>query len=139
MVKNNLSSERRANEVLARIGARLRQAREAAGLSQRELAGRVGGQAQRIECYELGRARLTARCLFTLAGALGRPVTWFFEGLPEAAVGLSDAAAPALARPSRSNETHALIEAFHSIADPETRRDIIRLLRGIAAEARSRR
>jgi|GEM_PF-841897 len=139
MAKDNRLSGAENPEVLARIGDRLRRAREAAGLSQRELAGRVGGQAQRIAGYEQGRARLTARCLFTLAGALGKPIAWFFEGLPEATVGLSNAAARAIAQPSRTSETQALIEAFHSISDPETRRDIIRLLRGIAAEGRLRR
>jgi transcriptional regulator with XRE-family HTH domain len=139
MVRDNRLSGEGNPGVLARIGTRLRQAREAAGLSQRELAGRVGAQAQRIAGYEQGNARLTAHCLFLLAGALGKPIAWFFEGLPEATVGLSNAAARALARPSRSSETQALIEAFHSIADTETRRDVIRLLRGIAAEGRSRR
>ncbi len=139
MVKRDLFGTERNPEILVRIGARLRQAREQAGLSQRELAASIGAQAARVANYESGAARLTARGLFEIAGTLGKPVAWFFEGLPEATIGRSNASAAALARPSLTNETQALIEAFDGIADAETRRDVLRLLRAIAAEGRSRR
>lgn len=139
MVKHNLPGMAGNPETLVRIGARLRQAREQAGLSQRELAASIGTQTARVASYESGAARLTARGLFEIAGALRKPVAWFFEGLPEATVGRSNAGAAALAKPSLTSETQALIEAFDGIGDPETRRDILRLLRAIAAEGRSRR
>lgn len=138
MIKARLSSKERNPEALARIGARLRLAREQLGLSQCELAARTGGRGPRIASYERGNARLTARCLFQFARVLGRPVAWFFEGLPEAVLGTSGGTAAAPARPGMTAETQALIGAFEEIADPETRRDIIRLLRGIAAERRPR-
>lgn len=138
MIKNRLSSKERNPEALARIGARLRLAREQLGLSQRELAARVGGQAARLASYERGTARLTARCLFELARTLGRPVAWFFEGLPEAALAESDGTFAPKASNSMTAETQALIGAFEEIADAEMRRDIIRLLRGIAAERGTR-
>ncbi|MGQ0677597.1 MAG: helix-turn-helix domain-containing protein [Rhodospirillales bacterium] len=139
MVERKRLAQERNLAVLARIGARLRRAREQAGLSPRELAERVGTQAARVAGYERGTARLSARCLFQIARALEKPVAWFFEGLPEATVGASNAAALALAQPDRTTETRALLAAFEEIADAETRRDIIRLLRAIAAERRSRR
>lgn len=140
MAKHALSAVERNPDVLARIGVRLRLAREQSGLSQSELAARLSLHAARLAGYESGSARLTARALFEIARTLGRPVAWFFEGLPEATVGQSNAAASAaLARPNLTSETQALIDAFDGIRDPETRRDIIRLLRAIAAERRGRR
>lgn len=139
MVKHGLSAANHDPDVLARIGVRLRQAREQSGLSQGELAARLNLHAARVANFESGTARLTARALFEIARTLGRPIAWFFEGLPEATVGQSNAASAALARPSLTNETQALIDAFEGIGDSETRRDIIRLLRAIAAERRGDR
>jgi transcriptional regulator with XRE-family HTH domain len=107
MVDRPSPDRKRSLDVLARIGARMRQAREQAGLSARELAGRLDKPPARVAGYESGRARLSAQCLFKIARALNKPVAWFFEGLPEAMLGQSNAppkpwrgpASPAKPRP----------------------------------------
>lgn len=137
MAGKSLSAER-GGAVHRHIGARLRQAREQTGLSLRDSAARVGAPAARLAAFERGAARLTARNLFQLAAALGKPLVWFFEDMPEA-VTSGPAGAPAtLTRPGWTAETQALIDAFQSIPNPGTRHEIILLLRGIAAELQPR-
>lgn len=137
MVKNWTHQEA---AIHAQLGRRIKQAREQAGLSPRDLATRVGTTAARIARIEDGAERLTARCLFALATVTGQSVSFFFADL-ESANG-HDGPAPADAGASgartRLAETRALIAAFSAIADAGTRRDIIRLLRGIAEDLQSR-
>jgi transcriptional regulator with XRE-family HTH domain len=129
----------------ALIGRRIRQAREEAGLAPRALAGRLGIAAARLAGMERGTERLSARQVFEVAGATGKPVSYFFADLDPrgAQQGAQAAAAEAAHRhaiadvsSARLAETRALIAAFYRIADPATRRDVIRLLRGIAEDLR---
>ena len=121
-------------DVRGHIGRRLKLARENAGISRRDLARRVGTTADRLAGYERGTHRLTARRLFEIASILEKPVSYFFDDLPEeigdarrAQFGNGDAA-------ERLRETMALINAFYRIRDADMRRDVIRLLRGIASD-----
>lgn len=132
----------------ALIGRRIRQAREEAGLAPRALAGRLGIAAARLAGMERGTERLSARQVFEVAGATGKPVSYFFadldprgaqQGAPPDAQAAAEAAhrhAIADVSSARLAETRALIAAFYRIADPATRRDVIRLLRGIAEDLR---
>ena len=61
-----------------RVGARIREAREAAGLSRNELAARLAIKARAIGHYERGRYRISAGLLDALARMLGRDIAWFF-------------------------------------------------------------
>jgi hypothetical protein len=113
----------------------------------------------RIAGIEKGTERLTARRIFEIATATGKSVAYFFADLEpgngrvtmahddqETATGQGPSGEPrgdqAIAEAihggpvARLAETRALIAAFYSIADPSTRRDIIRLLRGIADDLR---
>jgi transcriptional regulator with XRE-family HTH domain len=63
------------------VGERLRQRRIVLGLTQQELAARVGVTCQQAHKYEKGVNRLSAARLFNLAGALEVDVGFFFEGL----------------------------------------------------------
>jgi transcriptional regulator with XRE-family HTH domain len=51
------------------------------GLSQAELADRLGLYADEIERYETGLQRIDARRLIDLAHALGAPVSAFWSGV----------------------------------------------------------
>lgn len=64
------------------VGARVRGAREAAGLSKAKLAAGVGVSVQQVSMYEAGRTRITPPRLYDLAHALCVPTSYFFEGLP---------------------------------------------------------
>lgn len=61
------------------IGERLKQARKAAGLSQRTLADRAGVTAMAISKYESGQSVPSSRVLVALAKALGVRTEYFFR------------------------------------------------------------
>jgi transcriptional regulator with XRE-family HTH domain len=63
------------------IGARLRALRKAHGMSQAELAARLGVDEAQVARYERGTARAGATQLFAAAHAFDVPATPFFAGL----------------------------------------------------------
>ncbi|GGK61948.1 hypothetical protein Sme01_03820 [Sphaerisporangium melleum] len=63
------------------LAAQIRQAREAAGLSQKELAGRFGNSQPHMHRIEVGRGFLTCDDLDRLAALLGKRVV--LVDLPE--------------------------------------------------------
>ena len=67
------------------LGRRLRLRRRLMGLTQNELALRVGVRFQQIQKYECGANRISAARLWLLAKALETPVGTFFDGLEEGA------------------------------------------------------
>ena len=64
------------------VGARVREARLAAGLSQTTLAGMLGVAYQQIQKYENASNRISCSRIGRIAAALGRPVEWFFDEAP---------------------------------------------------------
>jgi transcriptional regulator with XRE-family HTH domain len=62
-----------------KIGVRIKQIRKSRGLSQIELAERVGISFQQIQKYEKGVANITVSRLQQLSEALGIHITSFFE------------------------------------------------------------
>jgi transcriptional regulator with XRE-family HTH domain len=62
------------------VGRRLRWRRRLLGLSQADLADRVGVRFQQIHKYEAAVNRLSAARLWHLACALGVDVQYFYEG-----------------------------------------------------------
>jgi transcriptional regulator with XRE-family HTH domain len=63
------------------IGQRLRERRRALGLSQAQLAARMGFTPPQVNRYEHGRTRLTAAGLWRAGEALDVVPGYFFEGL----------------------------------------------------------
>ena len=63
------------------IGSRVRMRRMRLGLSQQELADRIGLSWQQVQKYEHGVNRLAGSRLWDISCALECPVEWFFEGL----------------------------------------------------------
>jgi transcriptional regulator with XRE-family HTH domain len=130
---------RREAAIHAHVGQRIKRAREQAGMSNRDLASRLGMAAARVAGFEAGTERLTARQIFEIATIMEKSVSYFFADLvsgngQQEAASVDDAALGGPA--ARLAETRALIAAFHRILDSDTRRDIIRLLRGIAEDLR---
>lgn len=66
------------------VGARLRELRKAAGLSQSTLGERLGITFQQIQKYERGTNRISASKLHEAAQVLGVTIADFFAGLPGA-------------------------------------------------------
>lgn len=120
----------------AMVGARIRSAREAAGLSQQELAERIGySSAGTISYLESGERRITVSDIQKLAHALGRPLEYFLQDvtLPDIPKQLSlrASALPPNARKSVS-EFFALIQT-HGGKCPPRRPDLSRRSPAVAA------
>lgn len=67
------------------VGRRMRERRTLLGLSQSNLADKVGLTFQQIQKYERGTNRISASRLWQLGEVLGVPISWFFEELTEGA------------------------------------------------------
>ncbi|GJD77971.1 helix-turn-helix domain-containing protein [Methylobacterium gregans] len=66
-----------------RMGARLTEARRAAGLTQRTVAAAIGVSAAQLQKYEKGTNRLSATSLPVIADLVGKQISWFFGDEPE--------------------------------------------------------
>jgi transcriptional regulator with XRE-family HTH domain len=73
---------RRTTPVDHHVGNRTREARLALDMSQTDLAHACGITFQQIQKYENGANRVSASRLWQFAAVLGKPIGWFFEGLP---------------------------------------------------------
>ena len=113
------------------IGARMRTRRRQLGLSQSDLAERLGVSFQQVQKYERGANRVAASTLLTAAQALGTSVSWL---VGEEASGRDDDddVFRALSRPGALE----ILQAFNAIADPRTRQALLALAREMAADRR---
>jgi transcriptional regulator with XRE-family HTH domain len=119
-------------EIDAHIGARLRAARLRSGLSQENLAGRLGITFQQIQKYEKGTNRISASRLLQIATVLNMPVADFFTGLERTTrFQGSDAVAPPYAGPQTGLEQRWL-DALRSIRRDEVRRKLVQLATELA-------
>jgi transcriptional regulator with XRE-family HTH domain len=115
------------------VGARIRQRRWLLGITQQDLAERLGVSFQQVQKYESGANRVSASRLWMVAGLLNVPVEFFFEGLdaegmdadPRPSAPDEDAADLPLDRDSL-----ALLRSFSAIPEPQRRRllDLARAL-----------
>ncbi|MDY6907862.1 MAG: helix-turn-helix domain-containing protein [Chloroflexota bacterium] len=67
----------------ADIGKRVQRTREQAGLSQAELAARIGCTQSALSNYELGKRRIYLSTLEQIARALKRPLSYFIDSHPD--------------------------------------------------------
>ncbi|MDF1668744.1 MAG: helix-turn-helix transcriptional regulator [Roseovarius sp.] len=63
------------------VGKRIRHRRWLVGMTQQQLAERVGIKFQQIQKYETGANRVSASRLWDIADALDVQISFFFEGL----------------------------------------------------------
>jgi transcriptional regulator with XRE-family HTH domain len=84
VAKDRVRRGRRGSDIVdGHIGRRLRERRRALGLSQAELAARMGFTPPQINRYEHGTTRLSASGLWRAAAALEVAPSYFFDGLGE--------------------------------------------------------
>jgi len=65
------------------VGKRVRHRRWLIGMTQQQLAEKVGIKFQQIQKYETGANRVSASRLWDIADTLEVPVSFFFDGLEE--------------------------------------------------------
>jgi transcriptional regulator with XRE-family HTH domain len=110
-----------ATDIDLHLGRRLRRRRRLLGLTQQQLAIAVGIRFQQIQKYECGANRISAARLWQLAEALETPVSYFYDGLAEAAA--REAAAEERSGEMFSRkETLDLIQAYYRLSERPRRR-----------------
>ncbi len=67
----------------AHVGKRIRHRRWMVGMTQQQLADKVGIKFQQIQKYETGMNRVSASRLWDIADALGVTIGFFFEGIDD--------------------------------------------------------
>ena len=114
-------------ESLNAIGARVRTLRKRRGLTQEELAGRIGRSVETLSVLERGRATPTLPVLGRLSEALAVPLRDFFEPAFGAGGPVPSAAAPDAARPEttppqaakQAAQLTALLDCARNLPPPE--------------------
>lgn len=114
------------------VGKRVRHRRWLVGMTQQQLAEKVGIKFQQIQKYETGMNRVSASRLWDIADAMDVPVSFFFEGLEGHDVTLGGDGAPndILA----DKEAMELVRSYYAIPENQRRRlfDLARVLSDVA-------
>ena len=111
------------------LGRRLRIRRRLMGLTQNQLALKVGVRFQQIQKYESGANRISAARLWSFAQALEVPVAYFFDGLSAARpIEALEDSRELMDRP----ESRDLIRVYYQLDERPRRRllDLARALNG---------
>ena len=115
-----------AHPVDIHVGQRIRQRRCAVGMTQQQLGGSAGIVYQQIQKYESGTDRISVSRMWSIAEAIGVPVSFFFEGL--------DGQAPDMGMvrgdPLTDKEALDLVRTYYAIPENQRRQlfDLARTL-----------
>jgi transcriptional regulator with XRE-family HTH domain len=118
--------KRRATHVDLSVGARLRQARLLAGVSQEDVGAAIGVSFQAVQKYENGENRLAAGRLAAAARYLGVPMSFFFQDDTELQAA-SDTA-------GFSGKEVALVRYYRAIGSEDLREHLLRLTKIISEQ-----
>lgn len=129
------------NPIDAFVGSKIKLRRAVVGMSQTELATRLGITFQQVQKYEKGANRVGASRLYLISVILDVPVQSFFEGVGEfmdentgAFKGTKDITVDKYESFIRSPSGIELCKAFVSIEDPVVRKRVMALVRSVAGE-----
>jgi transcriptional regulator with XRE-family HTH domain len=103
------------------VGKRIRHRRWLVGMTQQQLAEKVGIKFQQIQKYETGMNRVSASRLWDIATALSISVSFFFEGLDDAEASVafeSDTPNDIL----KDKEALELVRSYYAIPETQRRR-----------------
>jgi transcriptional regulator with XRE-family HTH domain len=127
------------NPIDRHVGSRVRMRRMMISMSQEKLGERLGITFQQVQKYEKGTNRIGASRLQQIAGILGVPVSFFFEGAPGgdgSDEGFADSGNPAYVSDFlATSEGLALSKAFMKVSDPKLRRRIVDLVEAMVVAA----
>ena len=116
------------------VGKRIRHRRWLVGMTQQQLAERVGIKFQQIQKYETGANRVSASRLWDIADALDVEVSFFFEGLEAESSGREDTPEGVPADLLGDKEALDLVRSYYAIPENQRRRlfDLARVLSDVA-------
>lgn len=101
----------------AHVGKKVRHRRWMIGMTQQQLAEKVGIKFQQIQKYETGMNRVSASRLWDIATALDVPISFFFDGLEDEAANLSEASDLL-----SDKEALELVRSYYAIPENQRRR-----------------
>ena len=102
------------------VGKRVRHRRWMVGMTQQQLAEKVGIKFQQIQKYETGTNRISASRLWDIAEALNVPVEFFFEGLRDSGKREEIPGLPGDLMSDR--EALELVRSYYAIPEDQRRR-----------------
>lgn len=117
------------HDVDVHVGKRIRHRRWMIGMTQQQLAEKVGIKFQQIQKYETGMNRVSASRLWDIAQAVDVPVSFFFEGLDDGQ--LHDAVEGDILA---DKEALQLVRAYYAMPEAQ-RRQIFELARVLSDAA----
>ncbi len=150
MVNENadeLASERRSSPIDAYVGSRIRLRRTLLAMSQERLGDALGLTFQQVQKYERGVNRVGASRLFDISRVLDRPISYFFDDMPEGMAespfsgprgrmnGSAEADKPFAAGVDDNltkRETLEMVRAYYRITDPAMRQRMFDLIKSLA-------
>jgi len=131
------------NPIDRHVGSRVRMRRMMISMSQEKLGERLGITFQQVQKYEKGTNRIGASRVQQIAGILGVPVSFFFEGAPGGdaeGVGAVETGNPTYVSDFlATSEGLALSKAFMKVTDPKVRRRIVDLVEAMVAASEGAR
>lgn len=120
-----------------KIGKRIKEIRNSWGLSQLDLAERVGISFQQIQKYEKGATRISVIRLYQISEALGVDIRDFFKK-SQKGIKVSDASLTYLPKSNDPDNLQPLnkdeiilLKLFRKIGNKKLRESVLKQLRGI--------
>ena len=116
------------------VGKRIRHRRWMVGMTQQQLAEKVGIKFQQIQKYETGMNRVSASRLWDIAEAVDVPVSFFFEGIDDDAVAAAGSSSMIPGDIMADKEALELVRSYYSIPENQRRRlfELARVLSDVA-------
>src|SRR3954465_4530109 len=135
-----MAAKKAPNPTDKHVGARVRMRRMMLGMSQEKLGDALDLTFQQVQKYEKGANRIGASRLQQISNILQVPVSFFFDGAPQApghaAGGFADAPSPAyVSEFLATSDGLALTKAFMGIKDAKLRRKIVDLVEQIVGDS----
>lgn len=124
-----------AHPVDVHVGKRVRHRRWLVGMTQQQLAERVGIKFQQIQKYETGANRISASRLWDIADALDVQVSFFFEGIETEGADPAEPKAESIpADLLGDKEALDLVRSYYAIPENQRRRlfELARVLSDVA-------
>jgi transcriptional regulator with XRE-family HTH domain len=131
------TKKRRPNSADSQVGESIRAHRLAAGMSQRDLAERLGVSFQQVQKYEKGTNRVGAGRLPQIAEIFGVPIGALFKGTMDASPGTATGGAIPVGLIA-DTATIKLLTAYAEIADRSVRNQLSGLVARIANSAKKK-
>ena len=128
------SDDRSPNPVDVHVGDRVRRRRRALGVSQEQLADKLGLTFQQVQKYERGANRISCSKLYQIASALQAHISYFFEGLPNPVqpTGLAEEAAAFVHDLPLTPEERTFVGSLSRITSKQVRKRLLELAKSLA-------